>query len=109
MACVSSAQWLLTGAQDFEVNSLTAAAVIITVRPFSRAICWTAAAIGVTGRSMIASTPSSYQRRASAPAMSGLFWVSAVMISIGRPSTVAPKSCIAIVAAATEPAPPLSL
>ncbi len=77
MAWVSSAQWLLTGEQVFEVNSVTAAAVIITVRLFSRATCCTAAATGVTGRSVMASTPESYHCRAMLPAMSGLFRVSA--------------------------------
>ena len=55
-----SAQCVLTREHVFEVNSLAAAAVIITVRFFSFAICWTADATGVTGRSTMASTPKSY-------------------------------------------------
>ena len=73
MAWVSSAQWLLIGAQVLEVNSVTAAAVISTVRDFSRATCCTAAATGVTGRSVMAPTPLSYHTRAMLPATSGLF------------------------------------
>src|SRR5208283_666634 len=88
---VSSTQWVLIGAQDLPVKSLTTAAAIITERPFSRAICWTAAAIGVTGRSVMASTPESYHARATDAAISGLLWVSALRISIFLPRTVSPK------------------
>lgn len=73
MACVSSAQWLLTREQFLEVNSVAAAAVIMTVRFCSFATCCTATATGVTGRSIMASTPESYHCRAVLPAMSGLF------------------------------------
>ena len=38
-AWVSSAQWVLMGAHSLLVNSVTAAAVIMTVRDFSRATC----------------------------------------------------------------------
>ena len=108
-ACVSSVQWLLTGEQNLEVNSLTAAPVIITVRFFSRASCCTASAIGVTGRSTTAFTPSeSNQRRAMVDATSGLFSVSPCTISIRCPSMAPPASAAAIRAAAMEPAPPAS-
>ncbi len=106
---MSSAQCVLVGAQSLEVNSVTAAAVIITVRLFSLATCRTAAATGVTGRSVIASTPPvSYHCRARLPATSGLFWVSPSRISIFLPSTVPPNSAAAMRAASTEPGPPLS-
>ena len=40
--------------------------------------------------------------------MSVLFWWSADSTSIGRPSTVPPKSATAIFAASVEPGPPMS-
>ncbi len=108
-AWVSSAQCVETGEQNLEVNSLAAEAVIMTVRFFCLAISCTASAIGVTGRSITASTFSlSNQRRAMPLATSGLFWVSAWTISIILPRTAPPKSSAAMRAASTEPGPALS-
>ena len=50
----------------------------------------------------------SYHRRASEAAMSGLFWTSAEMNSIGLPNIVPPISSIAILAASRLPMPPMS-
>ena len=75
-------------------------------RPFSFASAWTPKATAELPRSVIMSTPStSYQRRASVLATSGLLWWSAATISIGLPSTVAPKSSTASRAAVTLPVP----
>ena len=105
-AWLSSAQCVETGEHHLEVKSEVAEAVIITVRFFSLASCCTAAAIGVTGRSTMALTPSvSNQRRAMEEATSGLFCVSACTISILRPFTPPPKSATAISAARIEPGP----
>jgi len=91
------------------VMSVVAPAVMRTVRFFSFASACTAKATGVTGRSVIAATPStSNQRRATPAATSGLLRVSAWTISILRPSTSPPKSATAISAATTEPGPPES-
>ena len=80
---MSSAQCELTAEQNLLVNSLIAEAVIITVWFFSRAICCTASAMGVTGRSTMALTPSvPNQRRAVVLATSVLFCVSPSTISI---------------------------
>ena len=62
MVWVSSVQWLLTGEHSLDVNSVTAAAVIMTVLFLSLTICCTA---GATGRSRVASTRSSYHCRAT--------------------------------------------
>ena len=105
-ACVSSAQWVLTGEQAFVVNSEAAEAVIMTLRSFCRATSCTARATGVTGRSMMAVTPSvSNHRRAIVAATSGLFCVSASTISILWPLTDPPKSSAAILAARIAPGP----
>ena len=74
----------------------------------SLASCITASAIPDDGRSVITSTPESYQLRAMPAEMSGLFWPSAETNSIGLPSTLPPKSSIAILTASTEPWPPMS-
>ena len=67
----------------------------------------TASATDDVVNSVIMSTFSvSYQRRAMAPARSGLFWWSAVTISIFWPSTLPPKSSTAIWAASSEYFPP---
>ena len=68
---------------------------------------WTARATEEVVSSMIASTPSrSYHCRAIAEAMSGLFWWSAVRISIGTLPILPPMSSTAMRAASTEPWPP---
>jgi hypothetical protein len=50
----------------------------------------------------------SYQRLASVAATSALFWMSPETISIFLPSTLPPKSAIAISTAATAPGPLMS-
>src|SRR5438128_794548 len=73
---------------------------------FSLAMFWTARPTADTGTSTIRSTWStSYQRRAMPPPMSGLSWWSPTMMLIGLPSTLPPKSSIAICAAVAEPWP----
>ena len=73
---------------------------------FSLATFCTARPTADTGTSTIRSTWStSYQRRAMPPPMSGLSWWSPTMMLIGLPSTLPPKSSIAICAAVTEPWP----
>ena len=73
---------------------------------FSLAMFCTARPTADTGTSTIRSTWStSYQRRAMPPPMSGLSWWSPTMMLIGLPSTLPPKSSIAICAAVTEPWP----
>ena len=67
---------------------------------------WTARPTADTGTSTIKSTWStSYQRRAMPPPISGLSWWSPTMMLIGLPSTLPPKSSIAICADVTEPWP----
>ena len=69
----------------------------------------TASATDEVVSSMMASTLStSYHLRAIVSAVSGLFWWSAVTISIGAPSTLPPKSSAAILAASTDHLPPKS-
>ena len=109
IAWTSSAQWVLYGLHSLLVNSVMAAAVIITVRCFSFATSCTASATGVTGRSVMASTPPlSNQSRASAEATSGLFSLSPNLMRTGSPSTTPPKSATAMRAASSDPRPPLS-
>ena len=104
-AWVSSAHITLVGWHHLLVNSSAAAAVISTVLPFSAATRWAATATGVAGRSTMASTPESYHCRAIAPATSGFNWQSAWITSIGRPSTLGPKSAAAMWAARIAPVP----
>ncbi len=99
---------MVPGWHQAPVNSWAAAAVMMTVFFLSAACFCTAAATGVTGRSVMASTPWSYHWRAMAPATSGLFWLSAARISIGRPSTLGPKSAAAMRAARVAPGPDAS-
>src|SRR5437868_7039894 len=73
---------------------------------FSLAMFCTARPTADTGTSTIRSTCStSYQRRAMPPPMSGLSWWSPTTTLIGLPSTLPPKSSIAICTAVTEPWP----
>ncbi|MEY9669904.1 hypothetical protein ABIE80_008612 [Bradyrhizobium diazoefficiens] len=79
---------------------------VMNSRFFSLAMFCTASPTAETGTSTIRSTWStSYQRRAMAPPISALSWWSPITMLIGLPSTVPPKSSIAICAAVTEPWP----
>ena len=84
------------------------ALVICAIFFFSLASCITASAMPDDGTSVMMSTPESYHCRAMLVAMSGLFCPSAETTSIGLPSTLPPKSSIAIFTASTEPCPPIS-
>src|SRR5712692_4352600 len=76
------------------------------MRFFSAAIGITASAVELVGISTTASTwSSSNHLRAMLAAMSALFWWSALMITIGLPRTLPPKSSAAICAAMTDPGP----
>ena len=97
------------GAQALPVKSeeppVEASTSLFLVRPIS---C-TASSTEEVGMSAITSTPSSsIQRVTMAEPTSGLFWWSPAMISMGRPSTLPPKSSTAIFAAMTEPGPAMS-
>jgi hypothetical protein len=67
---------------------------------------WTASATEEVGTSAMTSTlPVSYHSRAMLDPMSGLFWWSAPITSIGLPLTCPLKSAAAICAAMSEPVP----
>ena len=75
----------------------------------SRTMLCTAIAMPELGMSTTASTlPLSNQPRTICTPTSVFIWWSALMISIGLPSTVGPNSSTAILAASTEPGPLLS-
>ena len=72
---MSKAQWNPVGEQSSLVSRVVAGPVIRVILPRSRPMVFTAMATAEFVKSAIASTPStSYQRRASAEATSGLFW-----------------------------------
>ena len=93
------------GEQALPVRSELAELVKITTRSFSRARVCTGSATEVVPTSKMAATPLSYQPRAMAAPTSGLFRWSPCSTSIGRPSTLPPKSSTAIVMEAMVPKP----
>ena len=107
MAWVSSAQWVLIGAQNLLVNSVMAAAVIMTVLDFSRATCWTASGDGGDGQVGDGVHALVIPLTGDGAGDVGLVLGVGVDDLDGRPRTVGPKSAAAMRAAAMEPAPPL--
>ena len=90
---------MLFGVQPSPVSRDEPEPLTIATLFLSLAICATLSAMPELIRLAIMSTLSaSYHSRALEAATSGLFWWSAMMSSIGLPSTLPPKSSIAMLA-----------
>src|SRR3954469_21559059 len=108
-AQVSYAQWIVLGEHALPVRSEVPAPESRNTLFLLLVTSLTASATDEVGTSTMTSTPLvSYHSRAMLEPMSGLFWWSAEITSIGRPATLPPRSSTAICAASSEPLPPMS-